>query len=141
MRTEPRFVTPADFFNYWGVDLNFLLKNQANISNKANIFLMLVEDRLMNWIDTNTFRNVKWEDLTPFQLENLQLAILTQAMYVYRNSDISLDSGYDPEKGIIAPKEQLNKIVICEAAIDFLRSAGLFNLTISNKRRRTRFLV
>lgn len=141
MRTEPRFVTPSDFYNYWGIELNSMLNVNDNYSNKANIFLMVIEDRIMNWIDANTFRNVRWEDLSPFQLEHLQLAILTQAMYVYRNSDISLDSGYDPEKGIIAQKDELSSLIICEAALDFLKTAGLYNHVIKNRRRRTRFLI
>lgn len=141
MRTEPRFVSPDDFYNYWGVDLNAELRDNDNVSNKANIFLMVVEDRLMSWIDANTFRNVDWEELSGFQLEEFQKAILTQAMYMFRNSDISLDSGYDPEKGIVASKEDLDKILISQSAINFLKTAGLCNYTISNRRRRTRFLV
>ena len=141
MRTEPRFVSSDDFRNYWGVDLNAELRDNDNVSNKANIFLMIVEDRVMSWIDANTFRNVPWEKLSAFQLEEFQKAILTQAMYMFRNSDISLDSGYDPEKGIIASKEDLDKITISQSAINFLKTAGLCNYNISNRRRKTRFLV
>lgn len=141
MRTEPRFVSSDDFRNYWGVDLNAELRDNDNVSNKANIFLMIVEDRVMSWIDANTFRNVPWEKLSAFQLEEFQKAILTQAMYMFRNSDISLDSGYDPEKGIIASKEDLDKITISQSVINFLKTAGLCNYNISNRRRKTRFLV
>lgn len=138
MRTEAMFVTPDDFYNYWGIDLNAKLKGD-NYSHKADIFLRIVEDRLLNWIDANTFRVSRWEDITEFQKEKLQLAILTQAMYVYRNSDISLDSGYDPDRGIIATKGQLNDLVVCQAAIDFLKTGGLYNQKITNRRRFTRF--
>ena len=138
IRNEPRFVTPDDFENYWGENLNAKLKGD-NYSNKANIFLKIVEDRLLNWIDANTFRVTTWDALTDYQLEQLQYAILTQAMYVFRNSDISLDSGYDPESGIIASKGVLNNLVVSQAALDFLKNAGLYNQRVTNRRRFTRF--
>lgn len=138
IRNEPRFVTPDDFENYWNENLNAKLKGD-NYSNKANAFLRVVEDRLLNWIDANTFRVSPWEDLSEFQIENLQKAILTQAMYVFRNSDISLDSGYDPERGIIADRQKLKDLTISDAALDFLKTAGLYNHKIRNKRRFTRF--
>lgn len=136
MRTEPKFVTPMDFYNYHGIDLNAMLKVNNNVSNKANIFLMQIESRIMSWIDSHTFRNIRWEELEGDRLENFQKAILTQAMYVYRNSDIAMDSGYDPEKGIIAAREELEKIEISRATIDFLVAAGLFNLNIENRFRK-----
>ena len=77
--------------------------------------------------------------MTEFQIENLQYAILTQAMYVFRNSDISLDSGYDPERGIIAERQKLKDLTISDSALDFLKTAGLYNHKIRNKRRFTRF--
>lgn len=138
IRTEARFVTPDDFENYWGTNLNSLLKGK-NYSSKAEIFLKVVEDRLLNWIDANTFRVTQWDELTDFQIEQLQLAILTQAMYVFRNSDISLDSGYDPDSGIVADRGTLSGLVVSQAALDFLKTAGLYNHRIRNRRRFTRF--
>jgi hypothetical protein len=138
LRLEPRFVSADDFENYWGENLNAKLKGD-NYSNKADKFLLRIENRLMTWLDANTFRVYEWDHLSDFQLENLQLAILEQAMYVFRNSDLALDSGYDPEQGVIADYEKINSIAICQPAIDLLKTAGLFNLRITNKRRFTTF--
>lgn len=137
MRTEPMFVTPADFYNYWGVDLNEELEDEDNISNKANIFLKIVEDRIMSYIDTNSFRNTSWEEIKqyPHALECMQLAILTQAMYMYRNTDIALDSGYNPDSGFVATKGELSRVIISEATLNYLIQGGLFNQVIHNKRR------
>jgi hypothetical protein len=140
LRTTPQFVTPADFFNFWGVDLDSALVSNDNESNKANTFLLRVEDRMLTWIDDTTFRNVGWDELTDYQTEQLQKAILTQAMYVYRSSDISMDSGYDPDKGIIANRADLEKIEICSAALGYLKNAGLYNHVITNRHRYTRFV-
>lgn len=140
INTEPKFITPSDFYNYWGLDLNVALKSDNNMSNKANTFLKLVEDRVMSWIDSNSFRNTEWDEIWEYEhmLECFQKALLTQAMYVYRNSDIALDSGYDPDTGFVAKKQELQSIVICEAALNYLREGGLFNQNITASRRKFR---
>ena len=139
MRTEPKFVKESDFNNYTGKDLRALLKVPSNQRNACNIFLMQIEDRLLTRVDVMTFRNNSWDDLTDFQLECLQKAIITEAEYIIRNGDIFTDSGYDEEKGIVISQEALNKIAICGVAKDFLIRCGLWNHVITNRRRYTRF--
>ena len=140
MTNSPKYVTESDFFNYWGTSLNSLLKDNSNISNKCNIFLRMAEARIMAWVDSHTFRVKKWEDLEGEELENFQRAILEQTMYIFRNSDIALDSGYDPEKGVIASKKVLDSITVPQVVIDYLINAGLYNHTINNRFRRIRNL-
>ena len=137
MNFEPKFISVSDFYDYWGIDLIEKLKNSGNPSNKANIFLRRTENNVMAWIDAKTFRNVHWDHLSDFQLEQFQYALLEQAMYVYRNSDISLDSGYDTEKGIIVDRETLDDLIICIPALNFLKIAGLYNLNVTNRVRYT----
>lgn len=149
---KPDFVTPNDFLNYWGVDLNAKLRgNTPGPTNKAESFLKRIEDRLMAWIDSNTFRLTTWDyykdnaeyrnereaKKAKVQKDAWKKAILTQAMYVFKNSDIGMDSGYDPEKGIIADKRSLDDIEICRQAIDFLKVAGLYNHVVKNRFRYT----
>lgn len=138
MRNEPKFVTTDMFNNRFGINLNDI-EDGENISNKGNIFLMMVEDNLLSWIDANTFRNVSWDNLSSFQLEKLQMAILYQALYTYKNGDILLDSGYDQEKGIVAPQTTLQEIAISPTAINYLKIAGLYNHVVSNVRRHVDF--
>jgi len=140
MRTEALFVSPQDFNNYWGIDLNMALKETGSEldSNKADMFLMRVEDRLMAWLDANTFRTYRWQDIYGEDKEAMQKAILIQAMYIFRNSDLSTDSGYDPQRGVIIPKKDLQAIEICDAAIDVLKASGLYCRVIQNKRRYNR---
>lgn len=134
---QPRFVTVDDFKNYWGIDLRLRLRSDDNDSNHAERFLARVEDRLMNWIDNNTFRRIKYEDLKfdSRRYENWQKAILTQAMYMYKNGDLGIESGLDTEKGIIAARSDLVELEVCQAAIDYLSNAGLFNLNVKNRPR------
>lgn len=135
MKMTPNFVTPSDFFNYWGLDLRDKLKSRDNQSNKADLFLKRVELRLMNYIDNNSFRNYEWDKLDKDSRESIQYAILEQAMYMFKNGDIALDSGYDMQKGIIAPKNALNEITICQPAIQILQNSGLLNMNITNRKR------
>lgn len=139
MRTEPRFVKPSDFFNYTGKELNALLQVNGNISNVSNLFLMQIEDRLLARIDMMSFRTRTWDNLTDFQKENLQKAIITEAEYIIRNSDLFTDSGYDLERGEIISSSKLREIELCRPALDYLRSCGLLNQVIQNKYRWNRF--
>ncbi len=141
IRAEAKFVTPDDYTNFFGQNLNAMLKIKNNTSNVANIFLMHTEDKILNRIDATSFRTNRWEveDLSELQLENLQKAILYQAEYMIRNSDIFSDSGYDLEKGEVISIEKLQKIAICRTSIDLLKNCGLFNQVIKNRRRYPEF--
>lgn len=148
---QPQFVSTSDFYNYWGVDLNEQLARTGNPSNFANMFLRRVEDRIMNWIDSNTFRLYSWDTYKDsyncgneikqkyinIQKDYFRKAILEQAMYVFKNSDIGQDSGYDPERGIVASQEDLQSIEICRPCINFLKNAGLYNHVMKNRNRYT----
>ena len=150
---QPQFVSTDDFLNYWGIDLKAKLNKGVNTSNFADMFLRRIEDRIMTWIDATTFRIVPWEyykdDYIPkndFNKKSIDLsrdywkkAILEQAMYVFKNSDIGQDSGYDPEKGIMAPESDLQAIEICRPCIRFLIEAGLYNHVMKNRPRYTSF--
>lgn len=136
MQLQPKFVTIDDFNNYWAANLQNLLKTSANESNQANMFLVRVERRLMSYIDNNTFRRYKYEELKGKQLDAFKEAILLQAMYTYKNGDIGMDSGYDSERGMTAKRAELVEISVCQDAIDILSNAGLWNLVMKNRPRR-----
>lgn len=133
---QPKFVTVDEFYNYWGKDLRALLSGSSeNSSKEAETFLARVEDRLMNWIDNNTFRRIRYEDLRDERLENFKKAILTQAMYIWRNGDLGLDSGYNAETGKVIERKDLVELEVCQAAINYLSNAGLFNLVMKPRGR------
>lgn len=150
---QPQFVSTDDFLNYWGIDLKEKLNKGSNLSNFADMFLRRIEDRLMTWIDKNTFRvytwdvykddyksgNEYWQKCIDESKDYWKKAILEQAMYVFKNSDIAQDSGYDPEKGIVAPTEDLQAIEICRPCINYLIEAGLYNHVMKNNPRYTSF--
>lgn len=133
---EPKFVTIDEFNNYWSVNLREMLKTKANESNQADTFLSRAERRLMAYIDHNTFRRYKYEELQGKQLDAFKEAIILQAMYMYKNGDVGMDSGYDGERGIVAKRSDLIEISVCQDAIDTLSNAGLWNLVMKNRPRK-----
>lgn len=137
LRIKPRFVTVDDFFSFTGKHLEHLISSDDNESNQADLFLMKVEDHLLNWIDRNTYRRIKYNCLIGEQKDSFKKAILSQALYTYKNGSIALglESGYDQEKGIIVDYDKLSQLEVCQAAINYLGNAGLMNLSIKNKPR------
>lgn len=133
---KPIFVTIEDFDNYWAMNLRDMLRTSANPSNQADRFLARTERRLMSYIDNNTFRRYKYEELRGKQLEAFKEAILLQAMYVYKNGDIGMESGFDSERGFVAKRNELVEITLCQDAIDVLSNAGLWNLVMKNRPRK-----
>ena len=133
---KPKFVTVDDFNNYHNMNLREMIRPyNGNDSYYAEKFLFKVEVQLMNWIDNATFRRKNWNQLNSKQYQNFQLAILEQALYMLKNGDIGLDSGYNPEQGIIAQRGQLNRLRVSQTAIDYLSNAGLYNLVVKNRPR------
>lgn len=136
---EPRFVTPSDFENYWGIDLKAKFKDTNNLSNNVNMFLKQVEDEIIAHIDARTNRIYLWDRLTPYQREHMEKAILIQALYEFQNGKIGMDSGFDPERGFLATQDQLASATICRQCIEELKAGALYNQNVKNHRRYTRF--
>lgn len=132
-----KFVTADDFYQYWGIDLNSRLRDgdDTNDSSKADIFLGRLEKRVMSWIDKNSFRVVPWNNLSEFQLDMFKCALLEQAMYMWRNGDIDMDSGYDQSSGLVIDPNTKASLVMCEPAINFLITSGIMNQKITNRKR------
>ena len=129
MELKTRYITKDDFKQYFGIDLDIELKDDDNPSNKSNAFLKRIEDRMEVFLNSHFFKNIT--DLYPHfsneQKYHYKLALLEQAYYVFKNGDISTDSGYDPERGIIASKHARTEITLSPNAIDHLRMTGLWN--------------
>lgn len=134
---EKVYVTPDDFKNVYGIDLRYALKSDDNESNQAERFIAMVTSHLKNWIDNNTFRRLNYDCLTRYQYGQFQRAILAQVYYTYKEGAkaLGLASGVDDEKGVIITQDVLAAVEICQAAIDYLSNAGLFNLVMKNRPR------
>ena len=102
MEIKTKYITPDDFKDYFGIDLDLELKSSANPSDTAEAFLLRIETRLHTFLNAQFYRNVdeEYPHFTDYQKQHYAQALLEQAIYVFRNGDISVDSflDYDGEK-------------------------------------------
>lgn len=132
MEFKTRYITADEFKQYFGIDLQIELPNGDNESGKVAAYLARIENRLEAWINANYFYNVTqfWETLNNNQKEQYKYALLEQAYYVLRMGDISVDSGYDKERGIIAGRSTINELSVAPNAMLHLENGGFLNTRI-----------
>lgn len=135
MTLQTKYITLEDFKVYHGVDLEIRLNKDDNPSNSALAFLKRIENRMEAYLNANFYRIIEREypEFSDYQKEHYKLALLEQAMYVFINGDISVDSGYDQEYGIKATKNQLHDIIIGENARQELMLCGLWCRKVKNR--------
>ena len=131
-----KYITKEDFKEYTGIDLIEELAGDSNPSNKADSFLFRVEVRMETFVEVNTYKRLdtEYRKFTDYQKLHYKFALLEQALYIFKNSDISVDSGYDPNTGIIANKNTLKSISLAPNARNELILCGLFDRHIRSKR-------
>ena len=132
MEFKTRYITADEFKQYFGIDLQIELPDGDNESGKVAAYLTRIENRLEAWINANYFYNVTqfWETLNNNQKEQYKYALLEQAYYVLRMGDISVDSGYDKERGIIAGRSTINELSVAPNAMLHLENGGFLNTRI-----------
>lgn len=137
MKLKTKYITLDEFKEYTGIDLELQLKSDDNPSNTANAFLVRIEKRVESYLDARFYRKVDFEfpKFTDYQKEHYKLALLEQALYVFRNGDISTDSGYDPEKGVVIKNDEKQDLIIAPNAKDNLILCGLWCRKIKNRAR------
>ena len=131
---QTKYITGDDFLLYTGIDLAAQLKGNANPSDKVNAFLKRIEVRMEAYLNANFFKRVsdEWPAFTEWQKEHYKYALLEQALYVFKNGDISVDSGYDPDEGIKLDPTARKKITLAPNAIDHLTLIGLWSRHIKS---------
>lgn len=124
---QTRYISLDEFNEYFQIDL----RAEFGTEEKALAFLKRIEDRLETFVDSNFNANIamKYPCFTQFQKYHYKHALLEQAIYVFKNGDISVDSGYDPDKGEIARPEKYAIAPNCKAE---LRLCGVWNRNIPN---------
>lgn len=136
---ETRYITLNEFNQYFPeINLNLALGGEEN----ALAFLKRIEDRLAVFINANFQRNIDMEypEFTDYQKEQYKLALLEQAIYIFKNSDISVDSGYDIERGIVINRSELVKLSIAPNTQQHLIMCGIWNRQIRSNRMGRRFI-
>lgn len=134
MQLLTKYISADEFREYTGIDLEAELKDTSNPSDKVNAFLKRIEDRMEVYLNAHFFKNINeyYPLFTDEQKYHYKLALIEQAYYVFKNGDISTDSGYDADKGIIISKHAKTEITLAPNAIDHLRMTGLWSGHIGN---------
>lgn len=131
MEIKTKYITADDFKEYFGIDLELELKNSANPSDTVNAFLKRIEDRIAIYLDAMFYRNVdeEYPEFSDLQKECYSKALLEQAIYVFRNGDLSVDSGVDYDRGEVLSNDTINKKIIAPNCKMYLLKCGLWNRT------------
>jgi len=134
---KTKYITLDEFKEYTGIDLELQMKSDDNPSNTANAFLYRIEVRMESILDARFYRKVSFEfpKFTDYQKLHYKYALLEQALYVFQNGDISVDSGYDPERGIIVKNDEKKDLIIAPNAKENLILCGLWCRKIKNRAR------
>lgn len=128
-----KYITADDFLEYTGIDLKSKLKDTDNPSDKVNAFLHRVEVRMEAFLNANFFKRIgdEWPCMSDYQKLHYKYALLEQALYVFRNGDISIDSGYEPDEGIKLDPTARKKLILSPNAQDQLQLCGLWTRKVS----------
>ena len=121
-----KYIT-LDEFNDYFPEINLI--EHLGSERNALAFLKRIEDRMETFIGANFDKNVEriYARFTDYQKEHYKRALLEQAIYVFKNSDISVDSGYDIDRGVVANIETLKKLAIAPNSKQELVLCGLWS--------------
>lgn len=130
-----KYITPADYLNYYGENLDDILPNDDMPSGKAERFIARVEDEVAMLLESNCFKRIDMEygRFSEYQKKCYKLALLNQCKYKIKNGDITNDSGYDPQTGKIISSGDLKGIELSRNTIRYLNLCGLWNKNIQGK--------
>jgi hypothetical protein len=125
MTLQTKYITLDEFDEYFP-EIG-PVRQALGSEQRALAWLKRIEDRMEVFLNSNFNRNIEqeWPVFTQNMKEHYKKALLEQAIYIFRNSDISVDSGYDPEKGEVMNIDRLKKITLAPNAYDHLRMCGL----------------
>lgn len=132
--TLTRWITADDFYRFTGIDLSLNLRGEDNESNKVEIFLSRIEIDVETYLNGEFGRKINFSKLSSYQQQQFKLGLLYQAEWEYNNGRLSKDSGYDPEKGIIAPHGKIEDIIISPQAKNCFKNCGLLSTHLRSSR-------
>lgn len=124
-----RFITLDEFKEYTGIDLAVQMKDDDNPSNTAEAFLLRNTERLEAYLESEYFRSPdrEFSHMTNYQKYHYKIALIEQSLYIFKNGDISVDSGYEPESGVKASSGYLSDITLSNNAKRELMLCGLLS--------------
>ena len=132
MTIQTKYITPDELFSYSGINFEKALQNSDNPSDTVEAFINRVEVRMETFLNANFFKNIteEWYRFSDYQKLHYKYALMEQCIYVFRNSDLSTDSGYEPESGEVINIHKLHNLSIAPNAREHLELCGLWSAHI-----------
>lgn len=130
-----RFITLDEFKEYTGIDLAVQMKDDDSPSNTAEAFLLRNTERLEAYLESEYFRSPDREFgcMSNYQKYHYKLALIEQSLYIFKNGDISVDSGYEPESGVKVSAGYLSDITLSMNAKRELMLCGLLSRKVRGR--------
>ena len=136
MEITTKYINKDDFKNVFGIDLELELKSSGNPGDTPEAFIFRLEKRLATFLDAKFYRNIdkEYPQFSDYQKENYSLALLEQGLYILRNGDISVDSGYSYDAGEISSTSLIEEKSIAPNCKQHLLVCGLWCSHIKGRR-------
>lgn len=126
---KTKYITIDNLNDYAGVNLI----EELGSKEKASAFLNRLEIRMNSFLNARLFQNVDflYGKFTNFQKQEYKYALMEQALYILKNGDISLDSGYSEDSVKVRQGDLIN-LTICRNAKEHLMNCGIWTYKIHN---------
>lgn len=136
MALKSKYITDEEFKEYSGIDLSIELRDDDNSSNKVDAFLYRTERRLNTYLNATYQQDIdrRFPTFTDHQKLCYKHALMEQIIYVLQNNEISEDSGYDQERGVVASRNTLKSLSLAPNAYNELYNAGLINAQVFKRK-------
>lgn len=127
-----KYITPIDYLNYYGENLDTILPDDDMSSGKAERFIAQTTDEVCALLESKCFKRIDYEydNFSEYQKKCFKLALLSQCKYKIKNGNIGNDSGYDPQSGKIISNAELKDIELSRNTIRYLNLCGLWDRNI-----------
>lgn len=134
MELKSRLITSDEFFELTGERLENRLVGSDNPSDEVNIFLRRVNFILETYFESRFFYSSSYvyDNFNDTQKKKYKQAMAEQTLYMLSNGDISLDSSYSKEKGLLLDRSSINAIRISPITYDCFVILGIANSHIGS---------
>jgi hypothetical protein len=130
IKIKAEYVSPEDLKTYCGLNLY----EELGGNTTPDFFMRDREDEILRYINIQSWRPINiWLKLNKYnseQMDNLKMAILEQAKYVFENGDVLANNGIDPEQGVKFGTHERMEASISPKAIDILKMSGIVTLVM-----------
>ena len=125
---KTRYITLDDLTDYAGPEIRDSLGSQE----QAEAWLSRLEVRMEAFLEARLHQSIhkRWPVFSDNQKLHYKLALLEQAIYLWRNGDISTDAGYDVGKGETADITTIRERKIADNAKEHLILAGVWSYKV-----------